>query len=354
MSCDPEHDGMECDVRYGPNTCCNYSAGDCSVCNVVTTYTCNGYVCTQKSMNTDVGHSQSLMACGACVVTPTPTTIPTTIPTTPPGSCTCYSGGTCCRSCESVADGTCTCAGPAWDSPNSCIYDVAGDCAAQGLKECVNCSHNVADDNCAERNKRAWSAQCCGGSLDVSCNDAEITLSVSPNPVNVGDDVNLIITGDASMYISDNWSDTFKTNNILTETTDNPGMCGGTVACCPGDRIWPAYETCFAVKPPAGTYTWFHFWKHCHSATNCSGVCSKSVNSTVNEPRGTILGRVANKAKIDAGIADNLIENPEIDNCGTKVNEVADVSISFAGGEHRWQRQNREFVLIRFRLTAKV
>jgi hypothetical protein len=48
-------------------------------------------------------------------------------------------------------------------------------------------------------------------------------------------------------------------------------------------------------------------------------------------PPGTILGRVANQAKIDVGIADNLIENPEIDNCETRVNEVADVSISFTG-----------------------
>ena len=136
MPCDSENQGVVCDEKFGPNSCCNAFVGDCDVCNVVTTYTCNGTACIAHSTYTSDGHSQSLMACGACASVPTPTTPPGgptatpggPTPTTPP------TGKQCTDCCDPNADPTC--GGPIPPRPAS-LGPWDANCAERHLRDGV-------------------------------------------------------------------------------------------------------------------------------------------------------------------------------------------------------------------------
>ncbi|MBI2405737.1 hypothetical protein HYV21_01665 [Candidatus Microgenomates bacterium] len=112
------------------------------------------------------------------------------------------------------------------------------------------------------------------------CNYSEVSLSVSPNPVAVGQSINFSISGDASTFIGDSWT-------------------GGVTGCSgPWNNI-----TCTSTAP-AGDYTWTHEWKHCEgSFDNCSPTCSESAPFTVTctptpPPSGPTLTAPANGASI--------------------------------------------------------
>jgi hypothetical protein len=100
-----------------------------------------------------------------------------------------------------------------------------------------------------------YSGDCGTPTQPLTCNS--VSLNASPNPVTVGNSINLTISGDASTWISDNF--------------------GGGVTNCSGS--WNS-KTCTAQNP--GTYSWTHTWKHCEgNVDNCSSQCSQSTNYTV-------------------------------------------------------------------------
>lgn len=92
----------------------------------------------------------------------------------------------------------------------------------------------------------------------VVCNDGEVSLSASPNSVNVGQTINFTISGDASTFVGDTFS--------------------GGVTNCSG--AWNS-KTCTA-SAAGNNFVWTHSWKHCVGSTdNCSGVCTKTANFSV-------------------------------------------------------------------------
>ena len=98
------------------------------------------------------------------------------------------------------------------------------------------------------------------GPSGITCNTSEISLSVSPSTVEVGQSINFIINGNASTWIGDDYQ--------------------GAVINCSGS--WN-YRTCAANK--SGTYTWTHTWKNCiENVNNCSGLCSKTASFTITAP----------------------------------------------------------------------
>lgn len=139
----------------------------------------------------------------------------------------------------SNCNGTCTVAIKYRCSGTSCIRDDAGG--------------TYTDPSCGNT--------CTGSGGGVTCN-TDVNLSVTPNPGTSGGLMTFSVTsGDASVYTGDSWS-------------------GGVTGC---SGSWNSH-TCTA-QPPASNYTYTKTWKHCvGSITNCSPLCSKSINYTIVNP----------------------------------------------------------------------
>lgn len=98
----------------------------------------------------------------------------------------------------------------------------------------------------------------CGSSGQPPCCNQDVSVSVSPNPVNIEQPINFITIGDASTFTRDEWS--------------------GGVNGCSGS--WNN-QTCTASI--SGSFTYTKYWKHCEgNINNCSDECSSSVGFTIN------------------------------------------------------------------------
>jgi len=99
----------------------------------------------------------------------------------------------------------------------------------------------------------------------VSCNAANLTMSINPNPSSVGSEISFIVSGtEGDTYIEDYWSSSGGVD------------CSGT--------FWGT-KKCTALAE--GTYTWEHKWKKCvGSLTNCSSLCRKSLGFTISVRQG--------------------------------------------------------------------
>lgn len=107
-----------------------------------------------------------------------------------------------------------------------------------------------------------YSEAVCGGTQPPppNCNNANVTLSVSPNP-RVGQNVTFTVSGsEGDLHVEDTWT--------------------GGVNCSGG--FWGS-KTCAASS--AGKYTWTHRWRKCQrdNTSNCSSPCSKSIEFTVSD-----------------------------------------------------------------------